>query len=194
VTIDRLVKKLHEQAELETAAMLEAARKQVAELDAHEEARVAALVRAIRDRAGRAAEAGRQRVLSESRLKARALLAGTRRAVLDEVFDAARATMAADRSAEYREKLLRILCELATGPGHVILSPADRRDLGPWLIAQANARAGASLQLAEETRPLLGGFVLVSGPVEINVSLDAVLAGIREDLEPRVARVLFGEG
>jgi V/A-type H+-transporting ATPase subunit E len=194
VTIDRLVKKLHEQAELEAAAVLEAGRKQATELDAHEEARVAALVRAIGDRSRREAEAGRQRVLSESRLKARALLAQTRRAVLDEVFDAARARMAADHGAEYREKLLYALCELARGSGQVILSPADRRDLGPWLIAQANARSGASLQLAEETRPLLGGFVLVSGPVETNVSLDAVLAGIREDLEPQVARVLFGEG
>lgn len=194
MTIERLEKRLDEQAELEAAALLEAARKRVAELDAREETRVAALVRAIRDRAAREAESGRRRVLSEGRLKARAILAQTRRALLDEVFDQARAKLAADRGGEYRDRLLNALSEMAGGAGQVILSPADRQSLGPWLVAQANARSRASLQLADETRPLLGGFVLVTGPVEVNVSLDAILAGIREDLEPQVARVLFGEG
>jgi len=194
VSIERLVKKLHEQVDREAEAMFDAARKDVAELDAREEDRVAALVRAIRDRAGREAQAGRQRVLSEARLRARAILAHTRRAVLDEVFEAARAKLLADRSPEYRERLLRVLSAMARGTGQVILSPADRQNLGAWLVAQANARSGASLQLSEETRPLLGGLVLVTGPVEVNVSLDAILAQIREDLEPQVARVLFGEG
>ncbi|HSW09694.1 MAG TPA: V-type ATP synthase subunit E [Bacillota bacterium] len=194
MSIERLVKRLDEQVDREAEAMFESARKEMAELDAREEDRAAALVRAIRDRADREAEAGRQRVLSEGRLRARAILAQTRRAVLDEVFEAARARLAADRSPEYRERLLSALSGMAKGTGQMILSPADRQSLGPWLVAQANARSGASLQLSEETRPLLGGFVLVTGPVEINVSLDAILAERREDLEPQVARVLFGEG
>jgi V/A-type H+-transporting ATPase subunit E len=194
VTIERLVKRLHEQVDLEVEAMLEAARERVTLADAQEEARAAALARAIRDRGGREAEAGRQRVLSEGRIRARAMVAEARRTVLDEAFAAARAELAAERGPEYRERMLSILSATARGSGQVILSPGDRQSLGAWLIAEANARSGAALQLAEETRPLLGGFVLVTGPVEVNASLDAVLAGIREDLEPQVARVLFGEG
>ncbi|MDQ7795051.1 MAG: V-type ATP synthase subunit E family protein, partial [bacterium] len=142
-------------------------------------------------RAGREAEAARQRVVTAARLQARALLAQARRDVLEEVFRSARETLA--DLPGYRQRLLEALVAVAGGTETVVLSPRDQ-SLGPWLIEEANRKLGGSLVLAGETRPLAGGFVLLAGPVEINVSLDVELEGLRDDLEPEVAGVLFGEG
>jgi V/A-type H+-transporting ATPase subunit E len=51
---------------------------------------------------------------------------------------------------------------------------------------------GEGLKLADERRPIQGGFVLRSGRVETNCALKTVLREAREQLETDVAAILFG--
>ena len=61
----------------------------------------------------------------------------------------------------------------------------------PPLIAQITGTG--LLSLAEETRPIRGGFILVDGPVEVNCSFETLVHLQREKLEKQVAQVLFPE-
>lgn len=190
MTVERIVDKLAADAAAEAEAIREEARRLAAEAAAQAEGEAGAIRQAALERAGREAAAARQRVVTAARLRARAMLAQARRDVLEEVFAGARDGLAG--FAGYRERLLEALVAVAGGEGTLVLSPADRDRLGPWLVEQARGR-GLRLELAAETRPMAGGFVLREGRVETNVSLDVVLDSLRDDLEPEVAGVLFGQ-
>jgi len=55
----------------------------------------------------------------------------------------------------------------------------------------ANAKGTAMLTVAEETRPMDGGFILVSGNVEVNCTFDTLVRLQRSELSAQVAKVLF---
>ena len=76
-------------------------------------------------------------------------------------------------------------------PGELTEHPAgallDRVVTG----ASALLTGSAMLTLAEETRPMAGGFVLCDGKVEVNCTFDALIRQRREELAAQVAKVLF---
>ena len=101
------------------------------------------------------------------------------------------------------EKMVSLLASLALqaapgGRGRLIFSPQGRAQIGAAVVAKANealaARGAGALALAQETRPLRGGFILADGPVEVNCSFEAMLRLRREALEKPVAEILFGQG
>jgi V/A-type H+-transporting ATPase subunit E len=51
-----------------------------------------------------------------------------------------------------------------------------------------------NLRLAGETRDIQGGFIIRSGDIEINNSLEAIVKMRRDKLEAEVVKTLFGEG
>ena len=50
---------------------------------------------------------------------------------------------------------------------------------------------GTGLSLSEETRNIMGGFVMVDGDIEINCTFETLIRLQREQLEKEVAQVLF---
>ena len=58
--------------------------------------------------------------------------------------------------------------------------------------AAAQITGTGLLSLAEETRPIRGGFILVDGPVEVNCSYETLVRLQREKLENQAAELLFG--
>ena len=50
---------------------------------------------------------------------------------------------------------------------------------------------GTGLSLSEETRNIMGGFVMVDGDIEINCTFETLVRLQREQLEKEVAQVLF---
>ena len=57
--------------------------------------------------------------------------------------------------------------------------------------AAAQITGTGLLSLAEETRPIRGGFILVDGPVEVNCSFETLVRLQREKLENQAAELLF---
>ena len=108
-----------------------------------------------------------------------------------------------------------------TGKEKLIFSPSDRAQLGKAVVMAANEKlakavapklpeskaggildkvvTGASavlngtgmLTLAEETRPMDGGFILSDGAVEVNCTFDTLIRLQRGALSGEVAKVLF---
>lgn len=59
--------------------------------------------------------------------------------------------------------------------------------------ASALITGSAMLTLAEETRPMEGGFILQDGKIEVNCTFDALIRLRRNELAGQVAKVLFQE-
>ena len=57
----------------------------------------------------------------------------------------------------------------------------------------AIAKGTAMLTVADETRDIRGGFILVGDGVEVNCAFDVLVRLSRPELERQVAQLLFGE-
>ena len=78
----------------------------------------------------------------------------------------------------------------------MIFSAKDRSRVGKQVVVAVNetlSRKGKTglLTLAEESREIRGGFVMVDGDVEINCAFETLVRLQRESLEKEVAHTLF---
>jgi vacuolar-type H+-ATPase subunit E/Vma4 len=76
--------------------------------------------------------------------------------------------------------------------GQVVCNERDRARLEP-LVAKLNAGRPleARLELSQQSAPLLGGVLFKTEKFEIDLSLDARLRQLREELVPEVSRIVF---
>lgn len=83
----------------------------------------------------------------------------------------------------------------SSGEGSVIISKTEKRLTGAFLAdvnsELKNTAGKGALAFAAEKRDMLGGFVYVSGGMEINVSLEALLDEAWQESESEVAGILF---
>jgi V/A-type H+-transporting ATPase subunit E len=88
----------------------------------------------------------------------------------------------------------RLLACAVSGEGSIVVSKSEKR-LNNAFLADVNGElkktAGAAVTFAAEKRNMSGGFIYISGGMEINVSLEALLAEAWEDSETEVAAILF---
>ena len=84
----------------------------------------------------------------------------------------------------------------STGNEEIILSPADRSRYGKRVATAANEALEAAgktggLRLSENTRNIRGGLILQNGKIEMNCSIETMLAMRRSELAGTVAEKLF---
>lgn len=145
------------------------------------------------------AEERAARTLTLARLEARNLKLSAKQEAIDEAFAAALAHLRQLPEARYRQIMVQqLLAAVQSGREEIILSQHDRGRLGNTLVAEANAAlAGAgkpaALTLSTETRPIVAGFILRSGDVEVNCTFETALRLVHDDLVPEVAERLFGD-
>ena len=78
------------------------------------------------------------------------------------------------------------------------MNEKDKAGAGPEVVEAVNAaRREAGLEgvltLADDTKEMLGGFILRQGNVEVNCTVDIILELIRGEAAAQVAKVLFEE-
>lgn len=133
-------------------------------------------------------------------LEIRKMQLAVKRQVLDETFADAKKALARISGEEYTLLLSRLLEECAlTGDGGVILSVQDSKIIGkPEFVKRAEKAlrekgVDRSIKIEGTDDALDGGFRFVSGGMEINCSLDAVISQNRDALEAGVSRILFAD-
>lgn len=156
-----------------------------------EKARTAALEQARKDAVEMDSRMARMASLEERK----ALLAA-KREVLDEAFEQAYAKMVKMDDAQARAFGLSLITGAARGEETVLADSAS-----PWcdeaFIKAANealVKAGkpGRLTLSGETRSLGGGFVLLSGGMEVRCTYRAAIEAQRMGMEAEIAALLFG--
>lgn len=151
--------------------------------------------------------AAKQEMLDEAFQRAKKKLL----ALPQEKYVALLADLAVKASATGREKLIFSPTDRAQVGKAVVLAAneklakaavpdkpgkAPRGRAGAALKAAATAmgavaKGTAMLTVAEETRPMDGGFILSSGSVEVNCTFDTLVRLQRSELSAQVAKVLF---
>ncbi|MBA2132514.1 V-type ATP synthase subunit E [Capillibacterium thermochitinicola] len=190
-----------------TNRIMEAARKEAAEIAAQsrEEAQrlaedyrkeTAEMVKAIREDFRQQGEEEARRLMREAELEMRLRLLQTKQELIHDAFEQAMVTLAempeAEKAALYQELLL---AAVESGEETVAVSTAEK---GLWqrIISQVNqelVKKGRSgkLQLRPEPAPIKGGFLLIGTNYEVNASLESIVADLEERYFPEVAGILF---
>jgi len=177
-----------EEAEAKAAAMRE---ERLAET---EKERTAILEKARAEAAER-----KRRIRTVAQLDMRKELLGVKQELIHTAFERVLEQLQNLSVEAYQDTVYQLLMGLVRdGNEEIIIASGDE---GRWNDAFLN-RINQGLQekgipgqvrLSEERRNLRGGFVLKSRNMEINSSFESILRTVRDEMEPQVAQVLFGD-
>lgn len=141
------------------------------------------------------AETVKKRKHSVAELEARKMRLGAKQEAISQCFEEAMIQLTALPEEKYIDLLARTIDKMEPEGGEILLNSRDRERIGEKLLAAVNGRDNrAKLCLAEDTISAAGGFVLRKGAVEINSTLEVMVAAIREEVTLQVVETLFGQG
>lgn len=157
------------------------------------------VIRSRLDEAEKRAETVRVRTLALARLAARDALLGGKQAAAEHVFAKAAERLENLDAAAYAQLLERLLIERASDGEEVLPATADAKIIDAAFVERVNGelakRAGkASVRLGGPTGEIARGFILKSGRILTNCSLESLVSDAREQLEADVYERLFGTG
>ena len=146
-----------------------------------------------------ASEADRllERLGSLAALESKKHVLATQQEMVSEAFECAAKKLLELPKNEYVRFLAKQACAASlTGAETIIFSRSDQERVGKEVVSTANSALSAagktaSLTLSDKTADIRGGFILSGGDIEVNCSIDALLAEYRNDLSPAVASLLF---
>ncbi|MCL1805481.1 MAG: V-type ATP synthase subunit E [Clostridiales bacterium] len=196
--IDKIAGKITEDVRAEIETVLAEAKSEAGAIAE----RYAALAKEESDKALAAgkvqAEEIRRRAASAAEQEAKQQLLATKQSLISRAFDAALHKLLALPEPEYTGLLAKLAAEASTtGSEELVFSPKDKNGCGQKVLDGANgllAKAGkkGALTISAEAGSFEGGFLMKSGDVEVNCTLDTILRLSREDLTLDVAHALFG--
>lgn len=196
--IEKITAKIAADAQAEIDALTAQAQKEAADITAGFQAQAEALRRDLEAKGGKAAAEREERMASVAQLDCRKAELEAKQALLDRAFDRALEKLCSLKDADYIELLAQLIAQAsATGRENVVFSQADRARVGERAVKQANEllaqrKGTARLALAEDTRPIQGGFILREGKVEVNCAFETLVRLQRTEMAGEVAKVLFG--
>ena len=186
----------------DATAAAEAERKEaaakVAAIEAEAQKTAAARREQILAQAAKKAAEQKRRILGSAQLEARKELLSVKQQLIEEAFQQSLQELSNLELDAYQVVLHDLLLAVVeTGSETIYLSPRDRERIPArfWKEINRDLKAAGKegrLTLSGETRDIRGGFILESGGVEINCSFESLLELQRDELEPAVAKILFG--
>ena len=124
----------------------------------------------------------------EAKLLYRNELLAKKQELISRVFDQALDKLAKQPEDEYSELLVSLLKQAPTLKGKVEVLPARGKEK---ITGEAIKKAKKDFVLSDQVVEAKGGFVLKSPDIEIDNTFKALLKEKREELETKIARVLF---
>ena len=143
----------------------------------------------------KAAAEREERLASTAQMEARKVGLAAKQEMVEKAYDLALEKLCSMPDEQYVKTVADLLVQAApNGRGAVIFAPAERERIGEAAVRAANEKLhGGKLTLAEETRPLKGGFILSDGKVEVNCSFDTLVRLQKAETAGAAAKKLFPE-
>lgn len=195
--IDKITARLSEEAEAAASAILAEADAKCAEIKAGYLKRGEAQKAALKDEADRARESDAERLESSLLMMEKKEMLALKQEMVEEAFRQAREKLLSLSEEDYTAFLARSAAAAAEhGLGSIVLNPEDRKKYGSKVLSDANQLlrekgVKGELTLDDETREIEAGVILKNGAVEVNCSVDTLLALTRKELASEVASILF---
>lgn len=192
--IDIIIQRIGEDSQAQVDRTLAAAREEAGGITARFQAQAAQEGEELSAQNRKAAAEREERLVSVAQLESRKLLLSAKQEMVERTFQRALEKLNAmpdERAIQISAQLLKAAA--SDGTGSVVFSAMDRARIGAAAVAKANELLGEKgrLILSDETRELDGGFILVSGRVEINCTFSTLVRLQKADCAGEIARRLF---
>jgi V/A-type H+-transporting ATPase subunit E len=192
--IEKITARIAQDAETEVSAIRGESDQAVAKIRAEYDQKAQDAYAAILREGEKENEQRASRIDRTAQLDAKRAVLAMKQDLVSQAFAMAEKKIAQMSEADYVSFLVRQVGKAAsTGKEEIILNAEDRTKCGAKLVEQANQVLGAkgALTLSAETRPMIGGFILKQGDIEVNCTVDMMLELSRGTLAAQVAEVLF---
>lgn len=148
-------------------------------------------------------EAGRKRGLEEkekiiSRRKSvadidcRKVFLAKKQELIGQCFEKAVDNIISMEEAEYIDLLTALGTDSGMTAGQLIFNESERAAIGQKVVDALNSKVkDGNFTLAEETRKLRGGYMLMCGQTFINNTIEALVEEARPELTAEVAKMMF---
>lgn len=177
--------------------ILEDARKEAQSITQNAEKEAFQKVTVMTEKAREEAVLIKQRFTAATGLEDRKKTLKARQDSVNEAFQAALQRLSDLPDAQYSQFLESILLNTAKEQAcQIVLNQRDKTRLGDNFIRQMNEKFDGmkkrtQLSLAEDTLKASGGFILRYGDMEVNCTLEILIAMARPELESEVAAILM---
>jgi len=195
--MDKITERILDDARQEAERILEDAQRRAEAIKKESESKAAAVrERLIREYETKASEL-KGRMISVAQLDMRKKVLEVKQEMIDKAFERCLANIMEMPPKEYRKLMEELLiASVQRGDEEVVFSRLDDSRLGNDFLSGVNGRLTAmgrkgALKAAKEKGSFQGGFILRTGGVEINNTFESMLRIVREEIEPKVAEMLF---
>ncbi len=181
-------------------AQAEEIKKQADEKEAAEQARLgeqlAEYEKQTESLARKAAEDEKMHLLAAARMDIARQYLAEKRKIIDEVFEKTTEQLINLPDERYRQLMAKLMTEaVETGDEEVIVDKKEKR-INHEFIKQINRKLGpgchGNLKLSDEKQDIDAGFILSSGKIKTNISINVLLTQAHKELEIELAKELFG--
>ena len=139
-------------------------------------------------------EADAQRVKRVAEMECRKDILALKQDMISEAFKLAQEKLAAMQGDEYVDFLVKLAVKASgSGERELIMNSRDRAEVGAVVIEKANNELNgkAVLSLSEETREIAAGLIVKAGGIEVNCSVESLVASKRALLSSQLAQIMF---
>lgn len=139
-------------------------------------------------------EADSQRVNRVAEMESKKEVLALKQDMISEAFKMAEEKIASMQGQEYIDFLSKLAAKAAgSGECELILNSRDSAAVGAQVVEKANAELNgkAALSLSKETRDIAGGLIVKAGGIEVNCSVESLVAGSRAELASQIAQIMF---
>lgn len=191
--IEKITARIAADAEKEIAAVREASHARIAEIRSAYEKKADEVYEEYLRTGIRDAKQYASRIERTAQLESKKELLALRQEMVSEAFRLAESKISAMDQQQYITYLTRKACETGfRGEAQLVMSEKDKVSVGQQVADAVNAACPeGKVTLADDTKEMLGGFILRQGNVEVNCTVDIILELIRGEAAADVAKVLF---
>lgn len=194
MSIEKITSKITGEAEQARSQVLAEAQARQQAILRDAEAKARALIEGERARALAEKEKTIRRRKSVVDIDCRKIILQKKQDLIGQCFDKAADAITSMEEADYLQLLTALGKQTGFTEGLLIFNEKEQQAIGEKVAAALNQAVGTQgFQVSKETRSVRGGYLLQSGKVCINNTVEGLIEENRDQLSPEVAAMLFSE-
>jgi V/A-type H+-transporting ATPase subunit E len=197
MSIENILKRIEEETAAAVGEIISEAESEAEKIREDYTAEAGELKVKLERQARTKAEEEQRRLLVNEELRLRKELLKRKREILDALYvEAAKRIESLERD-EYLELMKMMIQRRATSFEEEIVVPEDQREIfGKEFLDSLNKTAGGkkgAISISDEPGDFSWGVILREGKRSVDLTLDVLIAQLRDRIEPDIAAVLFAD-
>ena len=190
---EKIARLIESEVQTEIDAILTKARKEAAAISARYQSQAETEAAELTLKYQKVAADREERLVSVAQMESRKVKLQVKQDLVEKAYDLALKKLCDMPEEPYVEVLAKLMLQASsTGREEVVFSPGDRDRVGKAAVEKANQTPGKQFVLSDETRAILGGFILKDQNIEVNCTFDTLIRLQKAETAGMVAKKLFG--